>query len=75
MYEIRCYDFKKQSMTVELKTENIKDAVDEYLSFKHDILENKEDITYDGVALFYIFTEKNFEKEIRLEKTLKLIIT
>ena len=62
-------------MTVELKTENIKDAVDEYLSFKNDILENKEDITYDGVALFYIFTEKNFEKEIRLEKTLKLIIT
>ena len=75
MYEVRCYDFKSQSMTVEMKTENIQDAVNEYLSFKDDILNNKEDITYDGVALFFISVEKNFEKAIRLEKTLKLIIT
>tara|TARA_R100001224_G_scaffold112690_2_gene95798 strand:- start:298 stop:525 length:228 start_codon:yes stop_codon:yes gene_type:complete len=75
MYEVRCYDFKKESMTVEMKTENIQDAVNEYLSFKDDILNNKEDITYDGVALFFISIEKNFEKAIRLEKTLKLIIT
>ena len=75
MYEVRCYDFKKESMTVEMKTENIQDAVNEYLSFKDGILNNKEDITYDGVALFFISIEKNFEKATRLEKTLKLIIT